>query len=157
MHQQASFVGLAGARGGAYSLTADLDNDADERLFRQFSRSFRLLHLAPTFPPLTIGFIVVDGTLLTLACWGAIALLGRSPRSQLLTPLSGLGGIMVTLYAGVVALGVVTGGRTPDDLDYALRQIAAPCFLLAAGAAIAWLAGRHARAGPMGTGARWAR
>jgi hypothetical protein len=62
-------VGFAGAHGHLYALTALVGNDADERLFREFARSFRVRKAAPVLAPLTLGLLIFGCVLLAVAVW----------------------------------------------------------------------------------------
>jgi hypothetical protein len=70
-------VGFTGAQGDSYALTALIGNDDDERLFREFARSFRLLRRGPVLPPLTLGLMTLAGLLVALAWWGRRRVVGR--------------------------------------------------------------------------------
>ena len=72
-------VGFAGARGDLYALTALVGNDDDERLFREFAQSFRVLSGEPILPRRTLGLLALGALLLALAGW--LAAKGRVARA----------------------------------------------------------------------------
>ncbi len=125
-------VGVAGTRGGLYAAAAVLAGEADEPLFGRFVESIHLLRPIPTFPTLTIGAMVADAALVTLACWAAVGLFRRSASSPFAPALVTLCGCMVVLYVALAARGVVVGARTPDELDYTLGQVAGASAVIAA-------------------------
>ena len=130
-------VGFAGARGDSYALTALIGSDADERLFTEFAQSFRLLESAPILRRFTLGLIILDGVLVVVAWLGFLGFERWGVNRRLLTLLAAVIALLVVLWVGLLARGVMVGTRTPDDLDRALGQIAGACMVAAAAGGIA--------------------
>jgi hypothetical protein len=126
--QHGRAVGYIGVQDHSYVLQAVLSNDDDAKQFEDFATSFRLLRPVPLFPGLTIGFMAVTTILILTGLWIAFSVRAWPSQMRSMRWLVLVFALMGVAYLAAFSSAVISGVKTPDELDGALGFIAGIAF-----------------------------